>query len=68
MEIFKACDYDLVHVSAFELIKTYIFDFTHNNEKKLIKLKMMKHMENLENVSIFMAKLMLHDEEYYEYK
>jgi len=66
--IFKAISYNVVLVSPYEFIKTYIFDFTHNNETKIIKLKMQKHMANLENISIFMAKLMLHEESYSEYK
>lgn len=66
--IFKTISFNVVLVSPYEFIKTYIFDFTHNNENKINKLKMANHLSNLENVSIFMAKLMLHDESFSEYK
>jgi hypothetical protein len=66
--IFKAIDFNVIQVSAYEFIKTYIYDFSHNNEPKILKLKMQHHLVNLENISIFMAKLMLHDEGYCEYK
>jgi len=66
--IFKTLSFNICLVSPYEFIKTYIFDFIHNNESKITKLKMHNHMENLENIAIFMGKLMLHDEAYYEYE
>jgi hypothetical protein len=66
--IFKKVDYNLILVSPYEFIKTYIYDFYHNNESKIKNLNMAHHLLNMESAAIYMAKLMLHDDSFCQYK
>lgn len=66
--IFVTLDLNIIIVSAYEFIKTYIYDFCHNNEKRINTIKISHHLKNIENASVYFAKLMLHDEKFCEYR
>ena len=66
--IFSTIEYNVILASPYEFIKTYIYDFLHNNERKINKLQMKNHVNNLEGASIYMAKLMCHNDSFSQYK
>jgi hypothetical protein len=58
----------LITTSTYEFVKTYFYDFLYNNKKSLQQLNLIDIVEKFEHVSIFLAKLTLHFECFYEYK
>jgi len=67
--IFNAINYNVLLVSTYEFIKTYIYDFIQNNrsedDENLIQIS---YIKKLEVIAIYLAKIMLHEESYYQYK
>jgi len=66
--IFQKIDYDVILVSPYEFIKSFVYDFSHNLENDIRRLNLTHHIANLESVSVYMAKMMLHDEIFTQYK
>lgn len=66
--ILSTLNYNLINVSTYEFVKTFYFDFIHNNKNSIESSSKAKYMECLENNAIFLSKLMLHDENFYEFK
>lgn len=66
--IFIEINFNVILTSTYDFIKSYMLDFS-NIDMNLIELRIhLEQITRLESISIFMAKLMLHDEAYYEYK
>jgi len=63
-QILEAIGYDLITSSTAEFIKTFIFDFLHNNKEHILKLDMADNIVQFDNICIFLAKMMLHSEEF----
>jgi len=61
-EILQTINFDLIGTSTFDFIKTFFYDFCHNNKPQIVKLGLMKHIENFSNTCIFLAKMMLHSD------
>jgi hypothetical protein len=66
--ILTTLKFNLIYVSTYEFVKTFYFDFIHNNKNSIDTSSKLKYMECLENNAIFLSKLMLHDENFYEFK
>lgn len=66
--IFQKLNYQTILISPYDFIKSYMYDFIHNFEDDIKKLNLMHHLANLENAAIYMAKIMLHNEVFNQYK
>jgi len=64
IEIFTSIEFKLILITPHEYIKSFIYDFVYNNEKKIKQLNLKLHIENLEKASIYVAKLMFHKESF----
>lgn len=67
IEIFTTINYSLILVTPFEYIKSFFYDFVYNNEKKIKELNLKHHIDNQEKASIYIAKLMFHNERFSKY-
>jgi hypothetical protein len=66
--ILSTLNWDIFFVTSYDFIKTYIFDFVHNNKDIIKNLKMENTVSNLENIAIYLGKLGLHIEEFVSYE
>lgn len=67
-QILETIDFEVIATSTYDFIKTFLFDFCHNNREYIEELKMHHHLESFENVSIYLAKMMFHHEDFCNYK
>jgi hypothetical protein len=67
-EILETVEFDVIICSPYEFIKTFVFDFCHNNEARIKALNLEKHIDAFDNAAIYLAKLMFHDEEFSSHK
>jgi hypothetical protein len=67
-EILGKINFDLIITSTYDFVKTFIFDFSQNNSTNIERLSLTKHIEALDNITIYLSKLMLHHEEFGNYK
>ncbi len=58
----------LISTSTYEFVKTYFFDFVYNNNQSLSQLNLVEVVEKFESSSIYLARLIMHFEGFYEYK
>jgi hypothetical protein len=68
IEILNRIGLRIIIISAYQFIKTYVYDFFHNNEDKILSLNLKRHLDNLEYDAIFFSKVMMHSEEFLQYK
>jgi len=66
--MFQKINYQIILVSPYDFIKSYLFDFYHNSETNINKLNMKKHLKALEETAILIAKIMFHDESFYQFR
>ena len=66
--ILQTINFKMIATSTYDFVKTFIFDFYHNNQESIKKLNMYKHIECFENICLFLSKLMFHNEEFTNYK
>ena len=66
--VLEALNFDVITTSCSDFIKTFIYDFIHNNRKQIDSLEMWHHIDAFENVTIFLAKLIHHNVEFNQYK
>jgi hypothetical protein len=67
-QVLETINFDIITTSTYDFIKTYIFDFRHNNQEYIIKLKMTHHIDSFDNTCIFLSKMMFHHEDFCQYK
>jgi hypothetical protein len=67
-QILFTLNWDIFFVTCYDFIRTYIFDFVHNNNEIIKNLKMEKTISNLENIAFYLGKLGLHIEEFVSYE
>lgn len=67
-EILETIEFDVIISSHYEFIKTFVFDFCHNNAQRIQDLKLEKHIDAFDNAAIYLSKLMFHDEEFSSHK
>ena len=60
--IFKVINGNVFLSSAYNFTKPWIYQLSKD------KCEIIEHLKRLENNAIFMAKLMLYDESFYEYR
>ena len=66
--VLEALNFEVITTSTSDFIKTFIFDFIHNNRIQIAKLDMWHHIDAFENVTIFLSKLIQHSVEFNKYK
>ena len=66
--ILQTINFKMITTSTYDFVKTFIFDFYHNNQESIKKLNMYKHIDCFENICLFLSKLMFHNEEFTDYK
>lgn len=66
--ILETIDFETITTSTYDFIRTFIFDFIHNNRLQIHKLNMFHHIDVFDNVAIFLSKLIYHNEEFSNYK
>lgn len=60
LEMFVKVNYEIFLVSPYEFIKCFIFDLKYSNYSEIKRLDLLTHINDLENLSIYMTKLMFH--------
>lgn len=66
--ILNTINFKMISTSTYDFVKTFIYDFYHNNQESIKKLNMYKHIDCFENICLFLSKLMFHNEEFTNYK
>ena len=66
--ILETINFETINTSTYEFIRTFIFDFIHNNRLQIYKLDMFHHIDVFDNVSIFLSKLIVHSDEFLNYQ
>jgi len=66
--ILETINFETITSSTYDFIRTFIFDFIHNNRMQIFKLDMLHHIDVFDNVAIFLSKLIFHNEEFSNYK
>lgn len=67
-QVLEALNFEIITTSESDFIKTFIYDFIHNNRRQIEKLAMWHHIDAFENVTIFLSKLIQHSVEFNKYK
>jgi len=66
-DILKIIEFKLVTATTYDFIKTYLYDLYVNNKEKIEELNVTKHLDSLENVAVFIGKMMLLSDEFSSY-
>lgn len=67
LQILKDINYNIINISTYDFLEIMINDLKINNKKIIKKLKIIKHLNSLENICLFMAKLTTLNEEFIKY-
>ena len=62
--ILESIDFEIITTSTYDFIKTFIFDFCHNNRHSIKTLNMSRQVESFERICVFLAKMMCHSDEF----
>jgi hypothetical protein len=66
--VLNTINFKMISTSTYDFVKTFIYDFYHNNQESIKQLNMYKHIDCFENICLFLSKLMFHNEEFSSYK
>lgn len=66
--IIVAIDFKILYSSASDFIRTYIYDFKFNNKGSISQLKMMKYVEDIEFIAVYLSKVILHSDLFSSHK
>jgi hypothetical protein len=66
--ILETINFDIIMTSTYDFIKTYIYDFCHNNQKTIDELGLFNIIDVFDSTAIYLSKLMLHSEEFCQFK
>lgn len=59
---------NLITTTTYEFVKTYFYDFQNNNEAYINRLSMTDVLEEFENASVYLSKLIMHFDGFYLYR
>ena len=65
--ILRDINYNIINISTYDFLEIMINDLKINNKKIIKKLKINKHLNALENICLFLAKLITLNEEFIKY-
>lgn len=66
--VLETLNFDVITTSTSDFIKTFLYDFIHNNRMQIDKLEMWHHIDAFENVTIFLSKLIQHSVQFNQFK
>lgn len=66
--ILETINFETINCSTYDFIRTFIFDFIHNNRVQIHRLEMFHHIDVFDNVAVFLSKLLYHSDEFGIYK
>ena len=66
--VLETLGFEVIVTSASDFIKTFVYDFIHNNRQQIERLEMWHHIDAFENCTIFLSKLIQHNVEFNQYK
>jgi hypothetical protein len=66
--ILETIDFSIIAASTYDFVKTFIYDFCHNNREYINQLEMHAHIDAFDNICIFLAKMIMHFEEFSPFK
>jgi predicted HTH domain antitoxin len=66
--VLELLNFEIITTSTSDFIKTFVYDFIHNNRAQIENLEMWHHIDAFENVTIFLAKLIHHNVEFNQFK
>lgn len=66
--ILETINFETINSSTYDFIRTFIFDFIHNNRVQIYRLEMFHHIDVFDNVAVFLSKLIFHSDEFNNYK
>lgn len=66
--ILETINFETINSSTYDFIRTFIFDFIHNNRVQIHRLDMFHHIDVFDNVAVFLSKLIFHSDEFSNYK
>jgi hypothetical protein len=64
----ETINFDIITSSTYDFIKTFIFDFCHNNKEFINKLNLHWVIDMFDTTAIYLSKLIAHSEEFTQYK
>lgn len=67
-QILELLDFNILFTSTSDFIRNFIYDFSFNNSKVIVKLKMKTQIEMLEETAIYISKVILHSEVFSGYR
>jgi hypothetical protein len=67
-KILEILEFDLIMTSTYDFIKTFIYDFCHNNKEYIDNLNMHHHIDAFDNICIFLSKMMFHHEDFSKFR
>ena len=66
--ILETINFETINSTTYDFIRTFIFDFIHNNRVQIFSLDMFHHIDVFDNVAVFLSKLIYHSDEFNNYK
>lgn len=66
--ILETLNFEIITTSTYDFLKTFIFDFIHNNRDYIISLNMFRQLDIFDNIAVYLSKMMAHSEEFSQYK
>ena len=64
----ETINYEIITSSTYDFIKTFIFDFCHNNKEYIQNLNMNKILDMFDSTAIYLSKLVAHSEDFISFR
>jgi len=68
IEILNTLNFDVFCVTTYHFIKTFLYDFVINNKIRIKNLSLEKYINSLENIWLYVNKVVLINEKFLKYK
>ena len=68
IEILQTLNFDVFCVTTYHFIKTFLYDFVINNKIRIKNLNLEKYIISLENICLYLNKVILINEKFLKYK
>jgi hypothetical protein len=68
IEILNTLNFDVFCVTTYHFIKTFLYDFVINNKIRIKNLSLEKYINSLENICLYVNKVVLINEKFLKYK
>ena len=68
IEILNTLNFDVFCITTYHFIKTFLYDFVINNKIRIKNLNLEKYINSLENICLYLNKVILINEKFLKYK